>query len=208
MKKMYYVLIALLVLLLAACGSDSSDSNDEGANEGNGDGQEEVSEDEGDDEEGESNLGTRSNPLPFGDTITVDESIYDDESESYDATVDFTLLEVIKGEEANQIVADENQFNDEPAEGYEYVLVKVKAEVTSAETEDYYLFLDEYDFKFNSDSGDVYDNTSVVIPDVFTGNAYNGGIVEGYFANQIEIADDFKVSYEPMFGSSVFFEVE
>lgn len=197
----------LLLVILAACGDiDEKNtrevkSNRDVASESQDTAQEEV-------EEKEKPIGTRSNPLPFGDTITVKENIYDDSFNSYASLVEITILETIRGEEAWTIIQNENQFNDPADEGFEYALVKVKGFLKESETEDDSLYFSSMNFNFVSNEGEVYDWASAVIPNELSKELFNGGTAEGYIVNQVKIGDDFKVSYDSSEGSPVFFLVQ
>ena len=63
-------------------------------------------------------------------------------------------------------------------------------------------------FDFVSSGGEVYDSVSVVTPNEFEKELYNGGTVEGYISGQVKTGDDFKVSYNSSEGSPVFFTIE
>ncbi|MCZ2260513.1 hypothetical protein [Sporosarcina sp. G11-34] len=209
MKKLFYVLgIAMILLVAAGCG-DIDEKNDREVSSAQG-ASKEVSEEveEEEVEEKEKAVGVRSNPLPFGDTITVKENIYDDSFNAYDSSFDITLLEVIRGEEAWKVIEEENPYNEPAEEGYEYVLVKAKGVLTESETEDDFLWASSMNFDFVSSGGEVYDSVSVVTPKEFEKELYNGGTVEGYISGQVKTGDDFKVSYNSSEGSPVFFNVE
>lgn len=210
MKKIYSLFIMLFVLLLVACGEETTaDPNEREVTEVAGEIDEDVEEVVGEDEEPEEDpIGTRSNPLAFGEIITVDGTIYDSESNSHNVKVDLSLLEVIRGEEALTIVKEENQYNEDPMEGYEYVLIKVAGAVTEAETENDSFLLSNFDFKFVSDDGSVYEQFSTVVPNELWAELYNGGSAEGYIHNQVKIDDGFKISYESSMGSPVFFHIQ
>ena len=153
-------------------------------------------------------LGTQSNPFPYGDTITVDERIEYDNGDHHQVKVDLTLLDYIRGEEAYEMLLEKNQFNDEPDEGFEYVLVNVNAFVSDSETEDDPIWLSARSFKFISLDGSIYEFDLLIVPDEFRGNVYNGGSTEGYIVGMVEIGEDFHLSYDSTSGSSVFFDIE
>lgn len=196
-----------MIVLLAACGdideknSREVKSDSDTAADVQDDAIEEV-------EEKEKPVGTRSNPLPFGDTITVKENIYDDSFNSYESLVEVTLLETIRGEEAWALIEKENMYNEPAAEGFEYAMVKVKGFLKESETEDDSLYFSSMNFNFVSNEGEVYDWASAVIPNELDKELYNGGTAEGYIVNQVKVGDDFKISYDSSEGSPVFFFVQ
>lgn len=198
-----------MILLVAGCG-DIDEKNDREVNSAQDTGKEvnEEAEVEEEVEEKEKAVGVRSNPLPFGDTITVKENIYDDSFNAYASSFEITLLEVIRGDEAWKVIEEENPYNEPAEEGYEYVLVKAKGVLTESETEDDFLWASSMNFDFVSSGGEVYDWVSVVTPNEFEKELYNGGTVEGYISGQVKTGDDFKVSYNSSEGSPVFFNIE
>ena len=206
MKKIMYMLSILAVLLFAACG-DIDEKNDREVNSEQ-DSKEEKEKEVKQEVEKEKAMGTRSNPLPFGDTITVKENIYDDSFNAYASSLEITLLDTIRGEEAWTILKEENEFNEPAEEGYEYVLVKVKGFLKESETDDDSLYFSDMNFDFVSNDGEVYEWVSVVTPNELSKELYNGGTGEGFIVNQVRTDDDFKVSYDSSEGSPVFLYVE
>ncbi len=207
-----YILGVATLLMLAGCG-DIDEKNDRevsaASDQDSGvDSEEDGVEETEQEDKKEKSVGTRSNPLPFGDTITVKENIYDDSFNSYPSALQLTLLEVIRGDEAWSIIEKENQFNEPAEEGYEYALVKVKGFLKDSETEDDSLFFSSFNFNFVSDEGEVYELVSAVIPNELHKELFSGATGEGYIYNQVRIGDDFKVSYDSSEGSPVFFLVK
>ena len=98
MKKVLYI-FRFQLLLLAGCG-DINEKNDREVSSTSDKGVEVVKTkmvDETEEiEEKVKSVGTRSNPLPFGDTITVKENIYGDSFNAYPSSLELTLLQVIR----------------------------------------------------------------------------------------------------------------
>lgn len=212
MKKLMMVCSAFVLMILGACGDIDEKNSREVKSSADvvseTDEATETATEEVEEKEKEKPLGTRSNPLPFGDTITVKEHIYDDSFNSYESFVDITLLETIRGAEAWALIEKENMFNEPAAEGFEYAMVKVKGFLKESETEDDSLYFNSMKFNFVSNEGEVYDWAMVVAPNELSKELYNGGTAEGYIVNQVKIGDDFKVSYDSSEGSPVFFFVD
>jgi len=206
MRKIMMVSSVFLLLVLAACGDIDEKNSREvtPANEVDAATETEAAEEE----VVEKPVGTRSNPLPFGETISVKENIYDDSFNSYESALDITLLELIRGEAAWGIIEKENMFNEPAADGFEYVLIKVKGFLKVSETDDDSLYFSNMNFNFVSNEGEVYEWGSAVIPNELSKELYNGGTGEGFIVNQVKIGDDFKVSYDSSEGSPVFFYVQ
>lgn len=197
-------------MILAACGDIDEKNTREVKSSADGatESQEATETAKEEVDEKEKPLGTRSNPLPFGDTITVKENIYDDSFNSYESLVEITLLETIRGEEAWKMIQEENMFNEPADEGFEYAMVKVKGFLKESETEDDSLHFSSMNFNFVSNDGEVYDWAMVVVPNELSKELYNGGTAEGYIVNQVKVGDDFKISYDSSEGSPVFFLVQ
>lgn len=208
MKKIMLIVSALLLLVLGACG-DIDEKNSREVTPKNEAAAEEVGEKEAEEEAVvEKPIGTRSNPLPFGETITVKENIYDDSYNAYESLLEITLLETIRGDAAWAIIEKENMYNEPAVEGFEYVLIKVKGFLKESKTDDDSLYFSNMSFNFVSNEGEVYEWVSAVVPNELSKELYNGGTGEGFIANQVKIGDDFKVSYDSSEGSPVFFFVQ
>jgi len=122
--------------------------------------------------------------------------------------LEITLLETIRGDAAWAIIEKENMYNEPAAEGFEYVLIKVKGFLKESKTDDDSLYFSNMSFNFVSNEGEVYEWVSAVVPNELSKELYNGGAGEGFIANQVKIGDDFKVSYDSSEGSPVFFYVK
>ena len=198
-----------LLLVLAACGDINEKNSREVTPKNEAAAESQVEAEEVVEEViVEKPVGTRSNPLPFGETITVKENIYDDSYNAYDSSIEITLLESIRGNEAWAIIEKENMYNEPAADGFEYVLIKVKGFLKESETDDDSLYFSNMNFNFVSNEGEVYEWVSAVVPNELSKELYNGGSGEGFIAGQVKIEDDFKVSYDSSEGSPVFFYVK
>ncbi|CDQ17925.1 hypothetical protein [Halobacillus karajensis] len=214
-KHLFFALILVMSVSLAACGGSSSSNTvedaseeDAGAAQVNGDGKEEQSDqskEKSQKTEEPSEIGVRSNPVPLGESVTTNEVIFGDE-EDYKASLDISITEVLRGKEAWNIIKEENQFNEEPKEGFEYALLKIKGELSESETEDYPYWFSSADFSFVDQDGGTYESISTVIPDELGAEMYNGGTEEGYIVNQVKINEDFMVAFESIDGPPVFFQ--
>lgn len=110
----------------------------------------------------------RSSPAPFGETVITEEW-------------EVAVKEVIRGDEAWQMIQSTSSFNDPPEEGMEYVLAKVW--VRNIGTSDSAGDMDSISFKSTGSSNTLYDMPSVVEPepeldvDLFSGGVYVGWLV-------------------------------
>jgi hypothetical protein len=111
---------------------------------------------------------SRSNPVPFGELYSA-------------ANWDLQVLDVIRGDEAWQMIGQANQFNEPPQDGMEYVLVKIKAASTAADSEEH--SIGNWDFNLTGSQLIQYDPGEVVAPDpVLDATLYAGGEAEGWVA--------------------------
>jgi hypothetical protein len=110
----------------------------------------------------------RSAPAPFGEAVITEDW-------------EITIVDVLRGEVAFQMIQEANQFNDPPADGMEYLLVKVHVKyigvTDSAQT------MDSSSFKSTGSASTVYDVPSVVKPEPSLDVAlYPGGEYDGWVA--------------------------
>ncbi|MCL2433840.1 MAG: hypothetical protein FWD16_04910 [Clostridia bacterium] len=105
----------------------------------------------------QTDLGTRKNPAPMGQTLTFNGMAAD-----YDNyIVELTAEKVIRGEDAQAMVMEGNSFNDAVGEGQEYILVLINAKVLESKNGER-VSLSSIDFDFYSAAGVRYDAYVVV----------------------------------------------
>lgn len=118
----------------------------------------------------EAELGSRDKPVAQGQTVNLDDGM----GGLWEVTVGPSLLD------ANDLVAEENRFNDTPPEGFQYALLPVKAQYLGDETGNPAWDLD---FAFVSSSGTTHKefDVSVVGPNELSNSneLYAGGTAEG-----------------------------
>ena len=116
--------------------------------------------------------GSYENPASMGESIVLT---------SDDNTYEVSILDVIRGDKANNLVKSANQFNEEPASGYEYLLVKVKVAYTEGKDP---VDISYRDFKVYADGAETTQPFSTVYSNEFikldTGNIMPGGNKEGW----------------------------
>ncbi|MCM3651356.1 hypothetical protein [Metabacillus litoralis] len=208
-----FILGLLTMAFLAACGQDTKDI--EVKEEENQQGETALKEEtaqpeEVEKEETQSKLGSRTNPVSFQKTATVDDELYDDEGNAYAIKFDLTITEVIYGDEAYQKLLSMNEFNEAAPEGYEWVLAKTKVKFVESETEDLAFHIDGImNFKMVSESGDIYsgDLYGTTEPD-FSFEMYVGSEKEGYISGLVKTGEKAQLRYEEMLGGQVFFNLQ
>lgn len=131
-----------------------------------------------------SSVGTRSNPASKATSLTTE---FDWIGGNYTAKI--TLLETIRGHEAWRRVYEANMFNDEPDQGFEYILVKIRFEYLSGPTDTKYDVSPVF-FDVVSQDGLVYDYKSNVPPDPsLSTSLYQGASHEGWACFQVAQGD-------------------
>ncbi len=103
-----------------------------------------------------SEIGTRSNPVPLGQPLDL---IYHDI-----ANFQITVLEVVHEQEAWNMISQANMFNEQPAEGMEYILAEIGITYQISTQQDYTLSIDSLHFDRVSNN-QVLNSPSVVEPE-------------------------------------------
>ncbi len=108
---------------------------------------------------------TRSDPLPLGSEFRGEEW-------------SITITGVTRGDEAAQLAAEANRFNDPPAPGYEYLIADIT--LTNISTEDDAKSASfAVDLRVTGDKNTLYSSAMVVPPKPFEGEVFPGGTAEG-----------------------------
>ncbi len=129
---------------------------------------------------------SRSNPAPIGTPVIFED--HNDYSNG-DYEVRSTVLEVIRGDDAWDMIYDANLFNDKPQADQEYILVKIFVEFLSTSKEDVQFQVNDYNtYEAVSSEGVDYPIQSIVLPDpeldidMYVGASYTGWT--GYLINK------------------------
>lgn len=128
MKRLSFLLLGAFLLLLAACGDTEGGSDSADASKDKND--TEVNEDSSSKEDSESNLGKRSNPVPLGETVTIPGTVYSEEGDSANGEFSISISNIVRGQEAMDFLLKENEFNEQPPEGYEWMIFDVNLEAS------------------------------------------------------------------------------
>lgn len=187
MHRMLLTAIALVALALAACTTGPADGSgatvvepEEPAEEADVQEAEEAADAQGDPDEAaasdeaedEAALGTRTNPLPLSTRIEMG----DWEIEVVDLNLDAT----------EEILA-ENQFNDPPEDGKQFVVFTVEATYNGEESG---LAWTDFSWGIVGSEGNTFDGSCGVIPDALdeTSETFPGGEVRGNVCLPVETA--------------------
>jgi len=126
----------------------------------------------------------REQPAPIGATVRYDGSDYMNK-----AVTDLTVLEVIRGDRALQMIRTWDAYNPRPGDGMEYIIVLVRASAVAAQTgaraEVY-----DYDFSFISAEGVEYEYAYAAGVSKELTALYEGASCEGYIVGLVERGDD------------------
>ncbi|SDF73807.1 Copper amine oxidase N-terminal domain-containing protein [Fontibacillus panacisegetis] len=129
---------------------------------------------------------SRLNPAEIGTTLSF--AVKNIVSE-YSGNV--SISQVIRGDQAWQMIHEANMFNNEPTDGYEYMLVKAKVTITKNSKSDAAVDLWGGDFTLVSATGTAYDTRAVVTPDPkLDASIYVGSSNEGWVAFQVKKSDE------------------
>jgi len=200
--------LVLIISILGGCGQDTKDItvNEEETKQSETENTE-ASEKK---EETEAKLGSRSNPVPFQKTATVDDELYNDEGETFPIKFDLTVVEVERGDAAYKKLVSMNEYNEAAPEGYEWLLAKTKVKFIESETEDLAFHIDGImNFTMVSENGDIYsgDIIGTTDPD-FSFEMYVGSEKEGYISGLVKTGEKAQLRYEEMLGGEVFFNLQ
>ncbi|MED4229397.1 hypothetical protein [Neobacillus cucumis] len=210
MKKMsLFIVLLSVVFALAACGQGTKDVSVKD-NDTSGKKEQPVKKEEKKQEQVESKLGSRSNPVPYQQTATIDDELYNDAGDSFPMKFDLTVEEVIRGDAAYNKLKAMNEFNEQAPEGYEWVLVKTKVKFLESKSQDLSFTIDGImNFKMVSESGDIYsgDIYGTTEPE-FSFEMYVGNEKEGYISGLVKKGEKAQLRYEELIGGQVFFNMQ
>ena len=129
---------------------------------------------------------SKGNPAPIGSTLTYEE---EDEYKYGDYRVNVTLLEIIRGAEAWDILKEVTSLNEEPSAGIEYIMSKIRFEYIESSTGERY---GGYFFYAVSENGSDYKSVYLFEPESLDGGMYPGDPpVEGWTTFGVSIDDEY-----------------
>ncbi|HOU00238.1 MAG TPA: DUF4352 domain-containing protein [Anaerolineaceae bacterium] len=117
----------------------------------------------------------RKSPVPFNEKLVTEDW-------------ETSILEVVRGDAAWNLVLEANQFNEPPTEGYEYIAVKFYVRYIG--TEDNSNRIDGYFYNLTGSANILHDLPSVVDPNpALDISLYPGGEFEGWVVFQSVIGE-------------------
>lgn len=143
--------------------------------------------------------GSFSNPALVGEPVTA---------KGYGKTFEVTVLDFIRGEQANLELKRANLFNPSPDEGYEYLLVKVRIAYVAGEGS---FYVSSYSFKAIAE-GVVYSPTFAVLPkdkpELNSVDLIPGGKIEGWIAYEVPQNKKVLIGFEYLFEPLCYISIE
>lgn len=128
---------------------------------------------------------TRNNPLSLGTEGEITMENWDGQL----ALVKISVVGIKRGQQAWEMIREANMFNDEPSEGKEYLLAKIRLTVEKTSNNKSYE-IDQFYFEAVSENGVVYETPFVVDPEPeFYGELYPGGTIEGWMTFEVDKSD-------------------
>ncbi|WP_088185861.1 cell wall-binding repeat-containing protein [Desulfosporosinus sp. FKA] len=128
-----------------------------------------------------------TNPYPLNVPQTINVKTY---SKNYTAQV--TIEQIIRGQQAWDMIHQANMFNKEPKNGYEYLLAKIKVNELDISDNKALSVYGNFDFTLVSQDGKTYDSCSIVNPSPsLETKLYKGASDEGWAAFLVR-TDDLK----------------
>ncbi|MGH0515329.1 hypothetical protein [Bacillus cereus] len=209
MKKKLLISLTCCALLLgiSACGSSEKTSQAVETKEKE-QSKQEVKKENFKEEKTESTRGSHSNPIAINEIVTVDDVISKNEkSQEIKAKVEISIPKVIRGDQAYEILKQQEQANRPAPEGKEWVLIKVKGKLVDAETQDFIYLLDDLYFELVSKEDQVYDDPQhAITPNPLPKKIYKGAEVDGYISKLVNAGDEFMIRFETYEHNHIFFE--
>ncbi|WP_320164944.1 hypothetical protein [uncultured Trichococcus sp.] len=155
-------------------------------------------------------FGKRSNPVPLGQAIEIPvEYSNEDWTENYEGTISLQINGITKGQAALDTLMAENQFNEAPPEGMEWVIFDVTLKLLDGNQDIPYTTFPSFDIISSSGSEiaqDAYaslDGNEFGYTDLFPDAEVSGRVVK-----YAPIGDNFLISYDENFSASFYFSAQ
>lgn len=132
-----------------------------------------------------SQIGKRSNPVPLGETVEFPvEYANEDWSETFKGRATLSISDIIRGQEALDILMSENEFNETAPEGYEWMIFTTSMKLIEGD-EDYpyvplniFTVIDESGSEIPQDLYATFDGNEFGFTDIFPGGTATGRIAK------------------------------
>lgn len=188
--KNVFLVMMTFFLFLTGCSSEEVNLNDSESNnteevveETVSEEVEEEPEEVEEDEVSSSDIGKRSSPVPLGDSIEFVDRYYDENfDEKFDALLNLGIKDIVRGEDAYNILIQENQFNDPAPEGMEWLIITLEAELLEGDEDNPYTIVPWFDIvdssgsEISQDDYGTLDGDEYGYVDLFPGGTNSGRI--------------------------------
>lgn len=155
------------------------------------------------------NIGKRSNPIPLNQSVVYTETYYGDDYETeYEAKYEMTITDVVRGEEAFNILKAENSYNEAAPEGMEWAVITIKGKLHEGDEDTPYSVFPMFSVIDSAGSEVTQDDYGT-----FDGNEYGyvdlfpGGETEGRISVYMPVDDTSLLVLDDMFGSGIYFSL-
>lgn len=156
----------------------------------------------------ESDVGKRSNPVPVGEWIAIEETYYSEDDEQLDALLNVRITDVIRGEEALNVLMEENQFNEPAPEGHEWVIINIEAELLEGSEDDPYTIVPWFSVMDSTGSQVSQDDYGTLDGDEYGHvDLFPGGTTSGRYAFYTVEGDETLLTYEKFLDGSIYFNI-
>jgi len=154
----------------------------------------------------EEEKGTRTNPVPFGESAMRLIDINDPDQNF--GFLRLTLSNLISGEEAYNFLLNENQFNEQAPEGYQWIVFDVTAELIEGSENEPYVSYPQISTVSESGSESPDGHYAVVNEEYGGDDLYKGGTNTGKIATIAPVDEDYTIKWIEDYGEPVFFDNE
>lgn len=155
-------------------------------------------------------VGKRSNPVSLGQAIEIPVTYSNEDwTENYEGTISLQINGITKGQAALDTLMAENQFNEAPPEGMEWVIFDVTLKLLDGNQDTPYTTFPPFDIISSSGSEiaqDAYaslDGNEFGYSDIFPGAEASGRVVK-----YAPTGDNFLISYDENYSASFYFSAQ
>lgn len=156
----------------------------------------------------EAEVGSRTNPVPFGETLVATGEITGANGESTNSEIMISLSNFVSGEEAMNYLLEQNQFNEQPPEGYEWLVFDVTLSANIENPNIPYYPMPTFNVIDSAGSPVSQDGMYATMDNQFGHvDIYDGGEATGKAAVVVPAGEEVLIEYKE-FDIQAFFETE
>lgn len=158
----------------------------------------------------ESDAGTRTEPLNLGDTGTISILTYSDsgDMEEITGTADITVDNVVRGQEAEEILTTEYSEPDDAPYNLEWVVFDASIALNELSDDNEEITFSD-DFEVITEDGSTIEKVFTTYDDEFgIQGVYTGGTAEGKIAAHAPEGESFIINYDDYMRAEAYFQVD